>query len=58
VKIPKKGRVEPVLWVRAMMARDPVAFQAIVDHNLEDVLALEAAIVKLQYFVQEKILRQ
>ena len=57
-KIPSKGRVEPVLWVRAMMARDQMAFNAIVEHNLEDVLALEAAIIKLQYFVQDKILRQ
>jgi uncharacterized protein YprB with RNaseH-like and TPR domain len=56
--IPSKGRVEPVLWVRAMFARDEGAMDAIVQHNIEDVLALEAAIIKLQNFVTDRVLRQ
>jgi uncharacterized protein YprB with RNaseH-like and TPR domain len=31
---------------------------AIVQHNIEDVLALEAAIIKLQNFVTDRVLRQ
>ena len=57
-KIPDKGRVEPAKWVRATYSRDMQALDEIVAHCIEDVYALEAALLKLQNFVTDRVLRQ
>lgn len=56
--IPDKGRVAPPLWMRALYSRDTSALKAIIDHCVEDVDALEAALNKLRFVAPDIVQRR
>jgi uncharacterized protein YprB with RNaseH-like and TPR domain len=56
--VPDKGRVEPAKWMRCIFAGDELALNEIVAHCVEDVLALESALLKLQDVVPDRIIRK
>lgn len=56
--VPDKGRVEPAKWMKVIYAGDESALQEVVDHCVEDVLALEAALLKLRDITPDRILRK
>lgn len=56
--IPDKGRVEPAKWMRVIFAGDESALQEVVNHCVEDVLALEATLLKLQDVAPDRIIRK
>jgi len=56
--VPDKGRVEPAKWMRVIFAGDKKAMQEVVDHCVEDVYALEAALLRLQGVAPDRILRK
>lgn len=56
--IPDKGRVEPAKWMRVVYAGDEQALQEVVDHCVEDVYALEAALLKLQDLTGDRVIRK
>jgi len=56
--VPDKGRVEPAKWMRCIFAGDEDALNEIVKHCVEDVLALESALLKLQDVAPDRIIRK
>ncbi len=56
--VPDKGRVEPAKWMRVIFAGDESALQEVVDHCIQDVYALEAALLKLQDVAPDRVLRK
>jgi len=56
--VPDKGRVEPAKWMRVIFAGDKKALAEVVKHCIEDVYALEAALLKLQDVVPDRIIRK
>ena len=56
--VPDKGRVAPPLWMKALYSRDENALKQIIEHCVEDVHALEAALVKLKAFAPDRVLRR
>lgn len=56
--VPDKGRVEPAKWMRVIFAGDENALNEVVEHCKEDVLALEAALLKLRDVAPDRIIRK
>lgn len=56
--ISDKGRVAPALWVKALYARSEHALNEIVEHCVQDVHALEGALIKLKAFAPDRVLRR
>jgi hypothetical protein len=56
--VPDKGRVEPAKWMKVIFAGDEQALEEVVQHCIEDVYALEAALVKLRDVTPDRILRK
>ncbi len=56
--VPDKGRVEPSKWMKVIFSGDQKALEEVVEHCKEDVLALEAALLKLRDITPDRILRK